>query len=141
MVSRRRCASLLEPVVTHATPSVVREWEFLAWLALLDVCKYLRRASLWEALERLNLARTYLWRIWAAQNQVDFPLFGVTSVFDAPGARAPDGLEDCVAVAETASVLTAARACARLLRKITGSNGQGIAHLAETRLAADERDR
>jgi hypothetical protein len=72
------------PRSLQAGPAEVREWAFLGWVALADLAKYLRRASPWEALVRLNSARDHAWRLWAAAHGVAYPGVGLTSVLDAP---------------------------------------------------------
>ncbi len=82
------------PAVLRADEAMVREWAFLGWVALADLTKYLRRGSLWEALERLHQARTYVWRLWAVAQDVDYPAFGLTGVLDDPDAALPVGLRN-----------------------------------------------
>ena len=53
----------------QVTPEHVREWAFGGWCALADFGKYLRRQSLWEALEQLHAARSQLWRLAAAAGE------------------------------------------------------------------------
>jgi hypothetical protein len=48
------------------TGEQVREWAFLGWCALIDLAKYLRRDSRWEAHARLHETRHHIWALWAA---------------------------------------------------------------------------
>jgi hypothetical protein len=104
-----------QPARPPVTPDVVREWAFHAWCALADLGKYLRRGSLWEALDRLHEARAELWRLRALAAAVPDPQFGVTSLLDfAPAAVSPE-LAATVATLDPVALLTAARSLADLL--------------------------
>src|SRR5215469_9690577 len=46
------------------TGQQVREWAFIGWTELLDIDKYLRRGSLWEAHDRLHQVRQHIWMLW-----------------------------------------------------------------------------
>lgn len=72
-----------------------REWAFLAWLDLADAAKYLKRGSLWEALERLHKVRTHTWQLWAVAQGLDFALYGITQVLD-DEVDLPKGMERTV---------------------------------------------
>jgi hypothetical protein len=98
------------------TPEQAREWAFLGWCALADLGKYLRRGSAWEALDRLNEARSMLWRLWAAAHQVPDPQYGLTSVLDFAADQTPAELAGTVADLDQARLLAAARRLADLLR-------------------------
>jgi hypothetical protein len=98
------------------TPEQAREWAFLGWCALADLGKYLRRGSAWEALDRLNEARSMLWRLWAAAHGVPDPQYGLVSVLDFAPDDAPAELADTVAGLDPAGLLDAARRLADLLR-------------------------
>lgn len=91
------------------------EWAFLAWFALANVAKYLARGSLWEALAALEQARSEFLRLHAASIGAANPQFGVTSIFDTPGADVPPQLADTYPGAESNDVRRAARALAELL--------------------------
>lgn len=107
-----------ERVVAVATATLddARRWELLGWESLANVAKYLRRGSPWEALARLTEARDHALRLWAAAEDVPYPLFGLTSLLDAEPPRLPDGLDATAARADLAELATAARGCAELLR-------------------------
>jgi hypothetical protein len=87
----------MEPRQREATAEQVREWAFEAYVALLNMDKYLWRGSLWEALEQLHGARTLAWRLWAVAEGIDFPSFGLTAVLDEPNGGPPTGLDRTVA--------------------------------------------
>ena len=105
--------------VARATPDDVRTWEVLGWEALANVAKYLERGSPWEALARLNEARDLALRLWAAAEEVPYPLFGLTSLLDVDPPRLPGGLDETAARAVLPELAVAARACADLLRAAT----------------------
>jgi hypothetical protein len=103
-----------EPRSLHVQPGELREWAFLAWLALANLTKYLRRGSLWEARAQLEEARTQLLRLHAARLGIAYPGFGLTSILDAE-APLPDGLEATLAGLDEAELRRAAGALADLL--------------------------
>ncbi len=103
------------PAVLHADARSVNEWAFLGWTALADMAKYLRRGSLWEALARLDQARSQVWRLWAAGHNLSYPAFGLTSVLDSPAAGVPPRIEATVAGLDYEGLRRAALACAALL--------------------------
>jgi hypothetical protein len=110
-----------EPDVLVANPDHIYEWTFLGWTALADLTKYLRRESLWEALERLHDARTQIWRLWGAAQDVRYPAFGLTSVLDEPDAGLPTGMEKTVAGLDASDILSAARTCSDLLSEVSAT--------------------
>jgi len=110
-----RLADPWTPAVLHADARSMREWAFLGWTALADLAKYLRRGSLWEALARLDQARTQVWRLWAAGQNLPYPAFGLTSVLDSPAAGVPPHIEATVAGLDYEGLRRAALACAALL--------------------------
>lgn len=110
-----RLAVPWRPASISATPADVREWAFLGWVALANLAKYLRRGSVWEALEHLDEARGHAWRLWAVVQGADHPLFGLTSVLDTPGAALPPGIEATVAGLDPGDLHRAALACAAVL--------------------------
>jgi hypothetical protein len=93
----------------------LREWAFGGWCALADLAKYVRRGSVWEALDRLHEARTQLWRLHAAASGIADPQFGLTSVLDFGPDDIPAGIGETVARLSLPSLLAAARQTARLL--------------------------
>ncbi len=110
-----RLAAIVAPGSERPSADDVRDWAFLAWVALADLDKYLRRGSAWEALERLHQARSFAWRLWAAGEGIAYPAFGLTSVLDEPGASLPPGIAGTVASLELADLRRAALATAGLL--------------------------
>ncbi len=105
----------------RATPEEVHEWVFLAWVALADLDKYVRRESPWEALERLHKARTYVWQLWAIAIEAPYPSFGLTSVLDQPASAGPPGLAETVATLESDDIRRAGLALADLLSTVSGA--------------------
>lgn len=89
-------------------------WLGWAWMHLFAVDKYLRRGSVWEALIKLEEARTLLLRHYAAETGLTDPEFGITSILDF-GGTLPDRLEETVAGLDAADLRRAAYACAELL--------------------------
>lgn len=110
----------LRPRTERITAEQAREWAFLGWCALADVGKYLRRGSAWEALERLNEARTMLWRLRAAAHGVPDAQYGVVSVLDFAPDDVPAELAETVAGLDLAGMLAAARRLAGLIRATGG---------------------
>jgi len=96
-------------------PGQLREWAFGGWCALADLAKYVRRGSVWEALDRLHEGRTQLWRLHAAASGIPDPQYGLTSVLDFAPGGIPGGIEETVAGLSLPSLLAAARQVARLL--------------------------
>jgi len=76
-----------------ATSEQIREWTFLGWCALIDLAKYLRRGSLWEAQARLQEARDHLWALWAAATGAIYPWHGLSQVLDQDPDQLPPGIE------------------------------------------------
>jgi len=78
--------------------------------------EYLRRNSLFEALDRLVEARQQALRLRATGDGVPFPSFGLISMLDFPPFRAPDELASTYALpTQRADVLRAANTVADLL--------------------------
>jgi hypothetical protein len=126
-----------EPPVYRATDESLREWAFLGWVALANASKYLTRTSLWEALAQLDVVREQVWRLWAAAHDVEYPVFGLTSVLDEPSCPVPSGIEDTVARLDSADLLRAAFRLAELLEEGAGSaHPQPMAEHVTARLLA-----
>ena len=89
-------------------------WLGWAWMAVLDIDKYLRRESPWEALTALEKARSLLLRHHAAETGMRDPEFGIASILDYGGSL-PDGLEATIAGLDAADIRRAATACTELL--------------------------
>jgi hypothetical protein len=106
-------------VVSGARPPVtaeqIREWAFRGWCVLADFGKYLRRGSLWEALECLHEARANLWRLLAVAGDVPDARYGITSLLDFAPGRVPAQMAGTVAELDPDRLLAAAQRLARLL--------------------------
>lgn len=100
------------------TAEQVREWAFLGWCALADLGKYLRRGSLWEALERLHEARGYFWRLWATARGIPQPQYGLTSVLDFAPEQVPAAAEATVSGLDLTSLVSSGRCLADLLSDV-----------------------
>lgn len=126
-----------QPDSFTASPAQQHEWAFLAWLALSDVTKHIRRGSLWRALTSLDQARNLAWKLHAASLGVDYPSFGPISVANA-GLPAPGGMEHSLpARPDRALLLAAATALSVLLDNLTCDlNVEGIHRLAAAGLSA-----
>jgi hypothetical protein len=96
-------------------PAEIREWAFLAWAALADLGKYLRRGSPWEALARLDEARAQCWKVLAAADRVPQAQYGITSILDFAPDTVPAAMARTVAGLDAAGLLAAARRLAALL--------------------------
>jgi hypothetical protein len=110
-------------IVTHVhreppTPAQVREWAFQGWCALVDVGKYLRRGSAWEALIQLNNARDQLWRLQAVADGVPDAEFGVISILDFASETIAPGMAATVADLHPVRLVFAARQLANLLDQV-----------------------
>jgi hypothetical protein len=103
----------------QVTGEQVREWTFLGWCALIDMDKYLRRGSLWEAHHRLNDARHQIWALWACVTGAMYPWHGLTQVLDNDPARLPPGIEGTMADLDAADLRKAAIASAELLADVS----------------------
>jgi predicted nucleotidyltransferase len=119
-----------------ATPEAVREWAFLAWVALANLDKYLRRGSAWEALEQLHEARTHVWRLWAVVCEARYPAFGLTSVLDMTDPRTPPDLEATVATLDFEDLRRAGLALAAILDDVSGRATEVSGATAPSAMAA-----
>jgi predicted nucleotidyltransferase len=95
----------------------VRVWACQAWEALANVGKYVRRSSFFEALDQLDEARVYLFRLWALSEHVPQARFGLTALVDA-GAKMPPAIDKSIAGPNQAEVLVAARHLAGILKDL-----------------------
>ena len=118
-----------EPAAYAVTGEQVREWAFHGWCALIDVDKYLRRGSLWEAHGRLHEARHHIWALWAAAHGALYPWHGLSQVLDHDPGNLPPGIESTVAGLDAAGLRRAARAAAEVLA--TASEAAGQRHPAD----------
>lgn len=118
----RRDSAAQGPAAAYAVSGEqVREWAFLGWCALIDVDKYLRRGSLWEAHSRLHEARTRIWALWAAATGALYPWHGLSQVLDNDPRLLPPGIESTVAVLDAADLRRAARASATVLTEVAAA--------------------
>lgn len=107
------------PSALVATGEQVREWAFFGWCALIDLAKYLRRGSRWEAHARLGEARDQIWSLWAAATGAIYPWHGLSQVLDQDPEYLPPGIEATVATLDPAALLAAARASATILTQVS----------------------
>ena len=139
-----RLTKPMSPRQAKPTAADVREWAFEAYVALLNMDKYLRRDSPWEALEQLHAARTLAWKLWAAARGIPFPAFGLTAVLDEDGAQPPPGLEATVSGIADDGLRRAGAALLHLLNDIApqatatvgARNPDGMAEFVTRRWAA-----
>ena len=117
------------PAAYAVTGEQVREWAFLGWCALIDIDKYLRRGSLWEADTRLHEARHRIWALWAAAQGAFYPWHGLSQVLDHDQGNLPPGIESTVATFDAADLRRAARASAAVLA--TASEAAARRHPAD----------
>ena len=113
-----RLAKPMSPRLERATPDEVREWAFETCVALLNMDKYLRRGSLWEALEQLHAGRAHVWRLWAVVQAIGYPSFGLTSVLDEPDGGPPSSLERTVATLDADALRAAGSVLLDVLREV-----------------------
>lgn len=103
------------------TGDQIREWAFLGWCALIDLDKYLRRGSLWEAHNRLHHARDEIWALWAAATGALYPRYGLSQVLDRDPGDLPPGVAATVAGLDAADLRRAANASAALLADVSAA--------------------
>jgi hypothetical protein len=109
-----------QPDAAYAvTGEQIREWAFLGWCALIDVDKYLRRGSRWEAHNRLHHAREHIWALWAAATGALYPWHGLTQVLDNDPGNLPHGIDATVAGLDAADLRRAACASATVLTDVS----------------------
>ncbi|MDQ3880640.1 MAG: hypothetical protein M3295_06180 [Chloroflexota bacterium] len=111
-----RLAQPLAVPTERADADQVREWAFLAWVALADADKYLRRGSAWEAADRVEQARREVWRLAAAGEGVPFPAFGLTSLVD-HASPMPAGIDETLVPLDAGKLRDAAIRLARIVRR------------------------
>lgn len=116
----RLATSWRPPVADPPSPDEAREWLMLGWWAISDVIKYLKRGSVFEAIERLGEARRQALRLFAVGRHVPYPSFGLVSLLDFPPFELPAGLAATYCPADPRAALAAAQATATLLRDASG---------------------
>ncbi len=105
-------------------PDEIYAWAFLAWINLMDVDKYLRRGSTWEAHHRLHEARDKVWSLWAAAQGTSYPWHGLSQVLDREPPSLPPGIEETVALLDLADLHRAALATAQILTAVSEQAAQ-----------------
>jgi hypothetical protein len=111
-----------EPGAAYAvTGDQIREWAFLGWCALIDMDKYLRRGSVWEANNRLHQAREHIWALWAAATGALYPWHGLSQVLDNDPGNLPSGIDATVAGLDAGDLRRAARASATVLTDVSSA--------------------
>jgi hypothetical protein len=118
------CAGYQAPPADQVTAEQVREWAFHGWCALIDLDKYLRRGSLWEAHYRLNEARDQIWALWAAATGAIYPWHGLSQVLNNDPDRLPPGIEETVAGLDSADLRRAATASVTVLTHASAAAAQ-----------------
>jgi hypothetical protein len=103
------------------TGGQIREWAFLGWCALIDLDKYVRRGSLWEAHNRLHHARDHIWALWAAATGALYPWHGLSQVLDNDPGNLPPGIDATVAILDAADLRRAAAASAAVLTQVSAA--------------------
>ena len=136
-----RLATTFTSTLERATPDSVVEWAFLAWIALANLDKYLRRGSLWEALDQVHEARTHLWRLWAVVCDARYPGFGLTSVLDMVAPATPPGLDRTVPNLDADDLRRAGLALASMLEEVSARAADGVGVDAPNAMAAFVRNR
>ncbi len=107
------------PAADTATAEQIHDWTFLAWIALADTGKYLRRGSAWEAHHRLNEARDHVWALWAAATGATYPWHGLSQVLDHNPDHLPPGIQATITGLDHADLRRAARATAEVLTHVS----------------------
>lgn len=105
----------------RAGPEDVARWAALAWTALADVGKYVRRGSAWEAHGRVEEARAHFWRLLAVAEGIAQPEYGITSLLDAqPGPPLPEQVAATATGTDLSGIVAAATVLGRLLDDVQG---------------------
>ena len=73
---------------------------------------------MWEALARLNEARSQLWQLWAVTLGVPDPQYGLTSILDFAPGQVPPSFESTVADLDPGRLRDAARRVAIMLNEV-----------------------
>lgn len=119
VVLYKKAPDVTVPAAYDVSAAQIREWAFLGWCALIDLDKYLRRGSLWEAHNRLHEARHQIWGLWAATHGAMYPWHGLSQVLDHDPSNLPPGIESTVAGLDAADLSRAARATAAILTEVS----------------------
>jgi len=119
VVLYEKASEVAVPAAYDVSAAQIREWAFLGWCALIDLDKYLRRGSLWEAHSRLHDVRHRIWGLWAATEGAMYPWHGLSQVLDHDPSNLPPGIESTVAGLDAADLRRAARASAAILTEVS----------------------
>jgi hypothetical protein len=118
-----------------ADDAALREWTFLAWIAIGDAARHRLRSRSWRAMKALTEARDNLWQLWAHGLGLVYPQFGAVTVENADAAL-PPGIEAThprdLSAAEFRRALIA---LAELLDPYTAGDLVALAATARSRLA------
>ena len=139
---QRLTVAITPPARLPPSLDVAREWVVLGWWAVATADKYVRRGSLFEAVQAVDEARGHALRLWAAGRDVPYAAFGLTSLLDFPPFELPAGLTATYAVPDdVAAVAAANRATADLLAAAAVSASTALGANVVSPLAAEVRDR
>ena len=121
------------PIADPPSAEEAREWVMLGWWALSDVAKYLRRAALYEAVERITEARHHALRLIAVGRGVEYPSFGLVSLLDFAPHELPESLASTYCRAsDPLAVHAAAEEIAHLLERATSDAETTIGRSLQT---------
>jgi hypothetical protein len=110
-----RLSATFEPGSLRARSGEPREWLLDGWEALANVAKYLRRGAHYEAFDQLGRARGRVFQLHAQATGLRYPVFGLTTLLDAPAPELPVGIDATYPVLSEPSLRAAALAAAELL--------------------------
>ncbi|GAB3741530.1 hypothetical protein [Microlunatus parietis] len=116
-----RTGRLATPVAAErliTTPETLREWGFLAWIAIGDAARHAVRGHRWRALRSLTEGRDLVWQLWGADHEVVYPAFGVVSVENAGLPEPPGILATHPPDLDQERLLDAAEALGRVLTEL-----------------------
>jgi hypothetical protein len=139
---QRLSVAITPPARLPPSIEVAREWVVLGWWAISTADKYVRRNSLFEAVQAIDEARAHALRLWTAGHDVPYPAFGLTSLLDFPPYELPPDLAATYAVPDDVDAVAAAnRATAELLATASDSAGASLGTDIGSPLAASIRRR
>lgn len=122
-----RLSEAWTPPVATVEGEQAREWAMLGWWALSNTAKYVRRQSLFEAVESLSESRTQALRLFAAGRRVPYPSFGLTTLLNFEPFELPAQLEDTYSLpTDPGRIIAAAWAMADLLRSTSSAAGEAL---------------
>ncbi|WP_026929388.1 hypothetical protein [Glycomyces tenuis] len=130
-----RLSSAMDRSRWDADEATVREWAFLAWIAIGDAARHRLRDRPWRALKALDEARDNLWKLWAHTLGLVFPVHGAVAVENADAAL-PSGIEEThPRDLSPAELHRALAAVGRLLEPYTTGDLSALAETVGRRLA------